>query len=163
MLPKVISLVSIVLQLGWMFYFIAGGLPLLVLKYDHPSDARLIRGFFDVHYLVLMSITAVGTLGNVFSNRTLLATAVACIGLVGFAARRTIVPRMDLLRETITAVDYPAIRKFRTLHVTGIVLNVFMLAGFISALVLSSANMVSCSDVPVGCQGQECRTQCSLL
>ena len=163
MLPKIISLVSVILLMGWMFYCVVGGLPLLVLKYDHPSDSRLVRGFFEVHYLVLMTIAAVGALSAALSNRPLLATAIACIALAGFTARRTIVLRMDRLRSTMSVADAPAIRKFRTLHISGIVLSVFLMAGLISALIFSSADMVSCVDTPPGCRGEGCRVQCSLL
>jgi hypothetical protein len=162
-LPKIISLVSVVLLLGWMFYCVVGGAPLLILKYDHPTDARLVRGFFEVHYLVLMILAAVGTLSSAFSGRPLLATAIACIALTGFTARRVIVARMDRLRSTMTVTDAPAKRKFRTLHVTGLALNVLLLIGFISALAFSSADMVSCVETPPGCRGESCRTQCSLL
>jgi hypothetical protein len=149
--------------MGWMFYFVVGGLPLLVLKFDHPTDARMVRGFFEVHYLVLMSLAAVGTLSSAIASRPLLATAIACIALTGFAARRVIVARMDRLRGTLSVTNAPAKRKFRTLHITGIVLNVFLMVGFISALIFSSADMVSCVETPLGCRGEACRTQCSLL
>lgn len=163
MLPKIISLVSIVLMMGWMFYFVVGGLPLLVLKYDHPTDARLVRGFFQVHYLVLMSLATVGTLSSAFAGRPLLAMAIAGIALTGFTARQVIVSSMDRLRGTMTVTDTPAKRKFRALHITGIVLNILLMIGFVSALIVSSADMVSCVETPAGCQGEGCRTQCSLL
>jgi hypothetical protein len=162
-LLKIISLVSIVLLLGWMFYFVAGGLPLLVLKFDHPTDARMVRGFFEVHYLVLMTLAAAGTLSSAFSGRPLLTAAIACIALTGFAARRAIVSRMDQLRSTISVEDIPAKRKFRTLHITGIVLNILLMVGFITALIFSSADVVSCVETPSGCRGEGCRIQCSLL
>ena len=163
MLPKILSLISIVLLLAWMVYFMAGCLPLLILKHDDPSDSQLVRGFFDVYYLVLMGIAAVGTLSCAFSDRRLLATALACIALIGFTARRMIVSRMDRLHATMSATDAPAIRRFRRLHVTGIVLNIFLLVGFFSALSLSSADIMSCIETPPGCRGDGCRVQCSLL
>lgn len=147
----------------WMFYFILGGLPLLILKYDHPSDARLIRGFFDVHYIVSMCIAVVGTLANVLSDRPVLAAAIACVGLTGFTARSMIVSRLDGLRSTIDATNAPAMRRFRRLHLTGMAINVLLIAGMIWALAASSASVVSCYQVPAGCQGDECRTLCSLL
>ena len=144
MLPKIVSLVSIVLLSGWMIYFMMGGLPLLILKHDDASDSRLVRGFFDVHYLVLTSIAAIGTLAAAFSDRRLLAVAIGCIALIGFTARRIIVTRMDRLRGTMTATDAPAIKRFRRLHVSGMVLNVVLLTGFFTSLGLSSADIVTC-------------------
>jgi hypothetical protein len=162
-LPKILSLISIVLVLGWMFYFLVGGLPLLILKHGDPHDWRLVRGFFDVHYIALMCIAAFGTLSAAFSGRWLLAVAFAVITLVGFTARRVIVSHMDHLRDPLSAADDSAISQFRRLHVTGIGLGVALLAGFISALAFSSADMVTCVQVPPGCQGDACKVQCSLL
>ena len=163
MLPKIISLISIVTLLGWMFYFLVGGSPLLILKHDDPSDSRLVRSFFDVHYLALMSLAAVGTLSSALADRRLLAAAFAGIACIGFIARRVIVARMDRLRDTITATDTTVISRFRRLHVAGLVLNIFLLAGFISALGLSTADIVTCVETPPGCRGNGCRVLCSLL
>ena len=163
MLPKIISLISIVALQAWMIYLIMGCLPLLILKHDDPSDSQLIRGFFDVHYRVLMGIAAVGTLSSAFSDRRLLAMAFACIALSGLAARRVIVARMDRLRGSMSATDVASIRTFRRLHVTGIGLDILLLVGFISALSLSSADILSCVETPPGCRGDACRVQCSLL
>ena len=146
-----------------MFYFLLGGLPLLILKYDDPSDSRLVRGFFDVHYKALMTIAVFGALSAAFSDRRLLAVAIGCIVVAGFTARRVIVSRMDQLRKTMSATDAAAIRSFRRLHINGMVLNVFLLAGFVSALALSSGEIVKCAETPPGCQGSECRVLCSLL
>ena len=163
LLPKIVSLISVVALLGWMIYFFLGALPLLIVKHDDASDSRLVRGFFDVHYLALMAIATIGALSSAFADRRLMAAALGCIALVGFFARRLIVPRMDQLRSTLSAADAPAVRRFRRLHVGGLVLNVFLLIGFIAVLVASSAQIVSCSELPPGCREGECRVQCSLL
>ena len=141
MLPKIISLIAIVALLLWMFFFVAGGLPLLILKHDTPSDSKFVRGFFDVHYLVLVGIAAVGVMSSVLSDHRILAIFMASIGLIGFTARRAIVSRMDQLRVTMSATDTLAIRRFRWLHVAGLVLNVFLLVGLVSALILSPPEM----------------------
>ena len=163
MLAKILSLISIVTLLGWMFYFLVGGSPLLILKHDEPSDSRLVRGFFDVHYMALMSLAAIGALSSAFADRRILAAAFAGIAFAGFTARRMIISRMDHLRGTMTATDTPAIRRFRNLHITGLVLDLFLMAGFISALALSTTDIVKCSESPAGCRGDGCRVLCSLL
>jgi hypothetical protein len=134
MLPKVVAYISTVALLVWMAYFMLGCLPLLILKHDTPVDSGFIRGFFNIYYLVLMGIASVGALTFALSDRRFMAMAMACIAFIGFAARRAIVPRMDRLRSMMTATDALAIRGFRRLHVTGILLNVFQLVGFGLAL-----------------------------
>ncbi len=126
MLLKFMSLASFVLLLGWMFYFFVGGLPLLLLKHDNPTDSRFVRDFFNVHYLVLMSLAAMGTLVIAVSGDRRLAIAIVCMVVVGFLARTIFVSRMDRLRDNMNASDKIAIRKFRRLQVAAIVLNVFL-------------------------------------
>jgi hypothetical protein len=132
MLPKVMGFISTVALLVWMGYFMLGCLPLLILKHDTPVDSRFIRSFFNIYYLVLMGIAAVGALSFAFSDRRFIGMAMAmtCIAFIGFAARRAIVSRMDRLRSTMTATDVLVIRGFRRLHVAGLVLNVSQLVGF---------------------------------
>ena len=160
---KILSLISIVLLLLWMFYCVAGCLPLLILKYDHPNDARVVHGFFKVNYTVLMGIAAIGALAAAIADRRILAVVIASIALIGLTARRLIVLRMDRLRSTMGSKDAPMIRSFRRLHLTGIALNIILLASFVTALHHLMAGIVLCVEVPSGCQGETCRVQCSLL
>lgn len=163
MLPKIVSLISIVLLLGWMLYFMMGGLTLLILKHDDQSDQRLVRGFFHVHYLALITIASLGALSSAVADRRMIAASIGCIAIIGFTARQLIVSRMDRLRSTMSATDVPAIRTFRRLHVAGLALNLMLLSGFVFVLSRSSAEIVSCVDIPAGCRGEGCRVQCSLL
>ena len=141
MVHESISLISVVCLLAWMFFFTVSSLPLFVLKHDEPTDARFIHGFFDVHYLGLMCIAAVGTLSSAVSNRRLMTVAMACIAIIGFTARRRIVARMNALRGTMTATDVVAIRKFRRLHVTGIAINICVMVGYGFAIFLAAAEL----------------------
>ena len=163
MLPKVLSLISIVLLLAWMFYFMVGCLPLLILKHDDESDSRLVRGMFAVHYLVLMCIAAVGALSCALAGRPTLAAVIAFIALYGLLARQMIVPRMDQLRDARITTDAPTKVKFKRLHITGLTLNIVLLGGFVSFLSLLSAEIATCVETPPGCRGDSCRVQCSLL
>jgi hypothetical protein len=98
-----------------------------------------------------------------FGGRADVGATFARDGLTGFTARRLIVSRMDGLRSTIDATNVPAIRRFRRLHLTGMIINMCLIAGMIWALAASSGDVVSCTVVPAGCQGDECRSLCSLL
>jgi hypothetical protein len=130
MLLKIIAFISTVALLVWMGYFMLGCLPLLILKHDTSTDSRFVRGFFNVHYLVLMAIATVGALSWALSDRRFIALVMACIAFIAVVARRGFVARMDRMRSTMTATDPVAIRGFRRLHIAGIVLNVVLLIGF---------------------------------
>lgn len=129
MVSLAIGVVSAIALLVWMTYFMLGCLPLLILKHDTPVDARFIRNFFNVYYRVLMGIAAVGVVAFAVSDRRFMVLVMACIVAIGFVARRALLLRMDRLRSTMTVADALAIRQFRSLHATGITLNVFQLAG----------------------------------
>ena len=50
----IVALISTVVLLVWMGFFMMGSLPLLILKHDTPVDSRFIRGLFNVYYVALM-------------------------------------------------------------------------------------------------------------
>jgi len=126
----IVALISTVALLVWMGFFMMGSLPLLILKHDTPLDARFIRGLFNVYYLAIMATAAAGALSYAFAERLLIALALACIAALGFAGRRWFVSRMDMVRSTMTADDSGAIRRFRRLHIAGMLLNVVLLVAF---------------------------------
>ncbi|WP_239142678.1 hypothetical protein [Variovorax sp. WS11] len=115
-----------------------GSLPLMILKHDTPLDARFIRGLFDVYYKAVMVTAAAGALTHTVSERPVIAMGMAGIALIAFASSRGILSRMDRLREAMTGTDTTRIRRFRWLHVWGMVLNVAQLVliciGMVKAL-----------------------------
>lgn len=126
----IVALISSVVLLVWMGFFMMGSLPLLILKHDTPVDSRFIRGLFNVYYVALISTATVGALGGALAGRAAIALAFACVVGIGFAGRRWLVARMDLVRSTMTADDSSAIAQFRRLHIAGMLANVALLAVF---------------------------------
>lgn len=128
MLPIVSSLIATVVLLVWMGFFMMGSLPLLVLKHDTPLDARFIRGLFNVYYLAVMLTAGAAALSYAWTAKPVFSAGMACIAALAFALRRwIIIPRMDVLRDTIPAMD-ASILRFRRLHVAGMMLNLVQLA-----------------------------------
>lgn len=126
----IVALISTVALLVWMGFFMMGSLPLLILKHDTPLDSRFIRGLFNLYYIAITATAGVGTLSYLLLGRFGIAVALAGITILGFAGRRWLVGGMDTLRATMTAEDSAAIRRFRQLHVGGMLVNVVVLAGF---------------------------------
>lgn len=126
----IVALISTVALLICMGFFMMSSLPLLILKHDTPLDARFIRTLFNVYYVALMGIAAVGSLSYGLLGKVAIALALAGIVLLGFTLRRGVIGRMDRVRTTMTADDVPGIRRFRQLHVTGMVLNAVLLLSF---------------------------------
>ena len=126
----IVALISTVALLVWMGFFMMGSLPLLVLKHDTPLDSHFIRGLFSVYYMAIMITAAIGAVSYALTGRPAIALAFACVATLGFAGRYWLVSRMDSVRSAITADDSSAIQRFRRLHITGMVINVVLLAGY---------------------------------
>lgn len=126
----ILALISAVVLLVWMGFFMMGSLPLLVLKHDTPLDSRFIRGLFNLYYMAIMATGMVGAASAAIAGRAAAALGLGVVAAIGFAGRHWFVARMDLVRSTMTADDSLAIRKFRRLHIVGMLLNVLLLGSF---------------------------------
>ncbi|MCE9658416.1 MAG: hypothetical protein K8R60_07640 [Burkholderiales bacterium] len=126
----IVALISTVVLIVWMGFFMMGSLPLLILKHDTPVDSQFIRGLFNVYYVALMVTGSVGALSFALAGRAIIGLTLGAIAGLGFAGRRWLVGRMDTVRGTMTADDSAAIGQFRRLHVAGMLLNVVVLIGF---------------------------------
>jgi len=105
-------------------------LPLLVLKHDTPVDSGFIRGLFNLYYVAIMATGIVGAGSAAIAGRAAAALGLGVVAAIGFAGRHWFIARMDRVRSTMTADDSSAIRKFRRLHIAGMLLNVLLLAAF---------------------------------
>lgn len=130
-----LALIATVALLVWMGFFMMGSLPLLVLSHDTPLDARFIRGLFNLYCKALMITAAVGAVGYAFADHAGIALGFGAMAALGFAGRHGIVGRMDRVRSTMTADDAQSIRRFRRLHITGMLLNVLLLATYVLGMV----------------------------
>lgn len=108
-------------------YFLMGGLPLLVLKHDTPLDARFVRGFFNVYYKAAM-VTALGTAIS-YALWGRFGFALGAAGLAGIALllRQRLIPAMQFLDQRIQANDDDAIRRFRRIHGSALLVNLVQL------------------------------------
>jgi hypothetical protein len=127
MLPKTISLVSTVLLLMSLGFFVLGSAPLLILKHDAPMDSRFIRQVFNHCYRLVAFVATAASIGFGLGGQTLPAAGLACVAILALASRHWLLTRMDRLRQTMHDGDRAAIRRFRELHVTGILLNLTQL------------------------------------
>lgn len=124
----ILALISTVALLVCMGFFMMGSLPLLILKHDTPLDSGFIRGLFNWYYVAIIVTAPIGTLGYAFTEHAMIALAFGCVAVLGLAGRYWMVARMDMLRSMMTAHDAWAIKRFRQLHIAGMLLNALLLA-----------------------------------
>src|SRR5262245_12137106 len=116
-IAKALPLLTIVVQLFWMGFFMLASPPLLVLKHDTPKDANFIRNLFNVYYVVLMTLATIGATVCIYVEETVLALAMGSLVIFVFGVRGWFISRMDWLRGIMLGGDARAVRKFRRLHV----------------------------------------------
>ena len=128
MLSKAFPLLSTVALLFPMGVFMLASPPLLILKYDTPADGRFVRGLFNVYYIGVITIAAVGAAGCALVGRGAVALAMGGVVVFVFGIRRWVISSMDELRGAIARGDAMAVPRFRRLHIAGMILNVVQFA-----------------------------------
>jgi hypothetical protein len=123
-LSKAFPFLSIVLLLFPMGIFMLASPPLLILKHDTPLDGGFIRGLFNLYYIGVITLAAVGAVGCALLGKHMVALAMGGLAVLVLAIRRGVLSQMDKLRDAITRSEPGAVRRFRRLHIAGMVLNV---------------------------------------
>ncbi|KAA2233443.1 DUF4149 domain-containing protein [Salinarimonas soli] len=135
-LTALVVLALVCAVIGGMLFFAGGVAPQVFRALPVAEGGRFLRRLFPVYYLV-------------FGVATLVAAAIAAAGglwreglllglvAVGFAvARQGLMPRINGLRDRVTAGDKAAQAPFDTLHRTSVWLNGFQLLGLVAIAVL---------------------------
>ena len=128
MWPKTLALVSTVLLLMSLGFFVLGTTPLLILKHDSAMDSRVIRQVFHYCYRMVAVMAAAASIGYALAGHPVLSLSLGGMAVLAVAMHHWMLPRMDDLRTTMHDGDHNAIRQFRKLHVAGIALNLTQLA-----------------------------------
>lgn len=123
MKPQYVGFAFTVLLLFWMGFFTLGSLPLMVLKHDTLLDARFIRGLFDVYYKAVMTVSTGGAVAWLSAWHPISAASMCIVFLFAYFSRRVVLTRMDTLRARETPMEAPSIRRFRRLHIAGMLAN----------------------------------------
>jgi hypothetical protein len=122
------SLLFTVVLLAITAYFLLGGLPLLILKHDVGMDARFIRAFFNLYFKVATVVALGGAVSYFLAGRLPYATGATVITLLAMGLRLTLIPAMERWGGRIgVEQNAGAIRQFRRIHGTALLLNVLQL------------------------------------
>lgn len=125
------SLFFTVVMLVTTAYFLMGGLPLLVLNHDTPLDARFVRGFFNIYYKAAIIGGVGAAVSYAFWGRPLFAFGYALVALLAVVLRARLITAMSHLGEQIQTSDPGAIRSFRQVHVTALLVNLTQLVALV--------------------------------
>ena len=108
-------------------YFIMGGLPLLILDHSTPLDGRFVGRFFEIYCTAALVAASGASLSYALSGYAGFALGTgSIIGLVA-VVRQTIIPTMQRLTLQIQREEPGAIRTFRQIHATALLINLCQL------------------------------------
>jgi len=125
---KALALVSTVLLLVGLAISVLSTLPLLILRHHLPMDSRVVRQVFHYAYRWVALAATASAIGHGLEQRWLLAACTASIALAALVLHQQLLQRMDASRVTLHDGDAQALRRFRQLHLTGVMLNALLLA-----------------------------------
>src|SRR3954471_1224949 len=123
-----LALVATVLVLFAMGFFLVATPPLLILKHDVPTDAGFIRALFNGYFIAVTLLAALAAAIYALAGQPAFGAGMACVAALALTLRVVIVKRMDALRPIMKPHDPDSIRKFRRLHIAGMLTNGLQLA-----------------------------------
>ena len=134
MTPNPAILAAMVILLFPMGYFFLAAPAFLFVRLDIPQVTQLLRGMFNIQF-VMMSVTGViGALAFALAGRPLFAAIVALVAALAFLSRHRFMDKMDAQLNARDAGDADAVRRLRRLHWAGMACNATLLAAFVGGI-----------------------------
>ena len=134
MLPDAVALAAIVILLFPMAYFLLAAPAFLLVKLDIQPVARLLRGMFNVHFLMVTIAGLIATCAFAATGRLFFAIAIGLLAAFAVWSRRWFIPRMDAELRASDAGDAEAPRRLRRLHWVGMLCNAVQVAAIVGSI-----------------------------
>ena len=134
MKPDAVSVAAMIILLCPMGYFTLASPAFLLVRLDIQPVALLLRGMFNIHFLMMSVAGVIVTLALAVTGRLMFAAGVALIAAVAIGGRRWFIQRMDHQLRAREAGDAEAPRRLRRLHWSGMVGNAALLAALVASI-----------------------------
>lgn len=129
-----VALAAAVILLFPMGYFFLASPAFLLVKLDIPQVTQLLRGMFDIQFMMIGVTGVIGTLAFALTGRPAFAIAAALVAAGAIIGRRRFMGVMDAELGARDAGDADAVRRLRRLHWVGMLCNAVLLAGLVGSL-----------------------------
>lgn len=133
------ALAATVILLFPMGYFFLASPAFLLVKLDIPQVTQLLRGMFNVQFVMMGVTGTIATLAFAASGRAILAFATGLVAALAIAGRSRFLGRMDAELTARDSGDVDAVRKLRRLHWAGMLCNAILLMALVSSIPLVAA------------------------
>ncbi|SFJ26639.1 hypothetical protein [Bradyrhizobium sp. cf659] len=134
MTPDGVAVAVMVILLFPMGYFTLASPAFLLVKLDIQPVAQLLRGMFNVHFLVMRVAGVIGTVAFLLDGRPLAALGAGMIAALAIWGRRRFMQRLDDQLSASDAGDTEAPRRLRRLHWSGMLCNAVLLAALLASI-----------------------------
>jgi hypothetical protein len=134
MMPDPVVLLTTVILLLPMGYFLLAAPAFLLVKLDVPPVALLLRGMFNGYFLTLAIAGVIGTIAVAVAGRLVLAIGIGLIAAFAVLARRWFLRQMDAELGARDAGDPDAVRRLRRLHYGGMLCNAIQLVAIVGSV-----------------------------
>jgi hypothetical protein len=134
MTPNAVAIAAMTILLFPMGYFTLASPAFLLVKLDIQPVAVLLRGMFNIHFVVMSVAGVAGTLALVAAGRLVFAAGVGLIAALAICGRRWFMPRMDDQLRARDAGDADAARRLRRLHWSGMLCNAVLLVVLVASI-----------------------------
>jgi hypothetical protein len=134
MMPDPVLLLTTVILLLPMGYFLLAAPAFLLVKLDIPPVALLLRGMFNGYFLTLAIAGVIGTIAVAVAGRLVLAIGIGLIAAFAVSARRWFLRKMDAQLRARDAGDADAVRRLRRLHWGGMLCNAIQVVAVVGSI-----------------------------
>jgi len=128
------SLATTIIFLLPMFYFLIASPTFLLAKLEDPVVTWLLRGLFNMHFVLITIAGSLGTFAFLLASRLLIAAGLGVTVAVGLQARQWFLGRFDSQIRARDAGDAGAVRELRRLHWRGMAYNAGQFALILSGI-----------------------------
>jgi hypothetical protein len=139
MTPNAFALAAMVILLFPMGYFFLAAPAFLLVRLDIPQVTQLLRGMFNVQFVMMSIAGVIGTLAFALAGRPLFAIAIGLVAAFAILGRRWFMGKMDAQLIARDAGDACAVRRLRRLHWAGMLCNTVLLVAFVGSIPYATA------------------------
>ncbi|MBI5320269.1 hypothetical protein [Bradyrhizobium sp.] len=134
MTSNAFALAATVILLFSMGYFFLASPAFLFVKLDIPQVTQLLRGMFNIQFVMLGVAGVIGTLAFAAAGRPFFAVGIGVVAASAILGRRWFMGKMDAQLSARDSGDACAVRRLRRLHWTGMLCNAVLLAVLVASL-----------------------------
>jgi hypothetical protein len=128
------ALAATIILLFPLGYFFLASPAFLLVRLDIPQVAQLLRGMFNVQFVMMSIAGVIATLTYALAGHPAFAIAIGLVAAFAIFGRRGFLRQWDAQQSAKDAGDADAVRRLRRLHWAGMPCNAVLLAGFVRSL-----------------------------